>query len=159
MRRPFATFRSVTRATPSFGSSAGTVPFLSTRAGLPEPRTVAVLLGGGRVALGGTFLVAPEFAVRAVGLDAGSARRVVWLSQMTAGRDVALGVGTLLSALRGRDAAPWVAAGAAADAVDSVALAAAVRSGRLGGVGAVGMVGGAALAAAVGFWAAAGLRR
>jgi hypothetical protein len=125
---------------------------------LPDPRAAAAALGAGRVALGATFLVAPEFAVRAVGLDAASARRVVWLSQMTAGRDVAIGAGTLVSALRGRGAAAWVAAGAAADAVDSAALALAVRSGRLGGAGAVGMVGGAALAAVAGFWAAAGLR-
>ncbi|HJQ41989.1 MAG TPA: hypothetical protein VJ831_02795 [Jatrophihabitantaceae bacterium] len=145
----------MTAVTPVFESSAGSVRFLSR---IPSARTTAKLLGAGRIGLGSTFLLAPEFAVRAVGLDGATARRVVWLSQMTAGRDIAIGVGTLISAARGRDASAWVAAGAAADAVDAAALAGAVRTGRLGGLRAVGMVGGAAAAALVGFWAAAGLR-
>jgi hypothetical protein len=109
--------------------------------------------------LGGTFLVAPEFSVRLLGLDTATARRVSWLARMAAGRDVALGLGALVSSARGRDSAPWIAAGAAADAVDAVVIAQAVRARRLGGVGAVGLVGGAVAAAAVGFWAAAGTRR
>jgi hypothetical protein len=146
-------------------SSAGSVRKLSSRtdAGIlghvPPPRTVGVLLGAGRIGLGGIFLVAPEFAVRAVGLDAASARRVVWLSTMTAGRDVALGIGALATAATGRNYSGWVAAGATADAVDSLAIAHAVRTGRLGGVGALGLIGGAAAAAALGFWAAACGRR
>jgi hypothetical protein len=133
----------------------GSRPGARRTAGLPQPRTLGILLGAGRIGLGGTFLLTPEFAVRMVGLDAASARRVVWLSKMTAGRDIALGVGALATAATGRDYSAWVAAGAAADAVDSIAVAQAVRCGRLGGSAPVGVAVGAAAAAVAGFWAAA----
>lgn len=126
---------------------------------VPSARTTSVALGAGRTALGGTFLAAPGFSVRMLGLDSATTGRVIWLARMAAGRDVAIGVGTLVTAARGRDCAGWVAAGAAADAVDAVVIAQAVRERRLGGLGALGLVGAAAAAAAVGFCAAAGVRR
>ena len=118
-------------------------------------KTLGILLASGRAVLGGTFLVAPVTAVRVLGTDTATARRVTWLSQMTAGRDIALAAGALAAEARGRSGAPWVAAGAAADAVDAIAIATAVRTGKLGGLRPTAMVGGAAAAAAVGFWAAA----
>ena len=125
----------------------------------PSARTTSIALGAGRTALGGTFLAAPAFSVRVLGLDSATTGRVTWLARMAAGRDVAIGLGTLVSAARGRDCAGWVAAGAAADAVDAVVIAQAVRERRLGGLGASGLVAGAAAAAAVGFVAALGVRR
>jgi hypothetical protein len=118
-------------------------------------RTVGILLASGRAALGGSFLVAPVAAVRVLGTDTATARRMTWLSQMTAGRDIALAAGALVAEARGRSGAPWVAAGAAADLVDAAAIATAVRTGKLAGIRPTAMVGGAAAAAAVGFWAAA----
>ena len=118
-------------------------------------RTVGVLLAAGRVALGGSFLVSPVLAVRVLGTDTATARRITWLSQMTAGRDIALAAGALAAEARGRSGASWIAAGAAADAVDALAIAAAVRSGKLGGARPTAMVAGAGAAALVGFWAAA----
>ena len=126
---------------------------------LPSPASTGLALGVGRTLVGSTFLLAPGFSTRLLGLDAGTANRVVWLSRMAAARDIGLGVGTVLSALRGRDSSVWVAAGAAADAVDAVVVAQAVQQRRLGGINAMGMVGVAGAAAAVGLWAAWGTRR
>jgi hypothetical protein len=125
---------------------------------IPSPRTLSVALGAGRTALGGAFLVAPQFSVRILGLDSATAARVSWLARMAAARDVGLGLGALSAAALGRDSSAWVAAGAAADAVDAAAIAVAVRQRRLGGVGARGLVAGAAAAALVGFWAAGATR-
>jgi hypothetical protein len=118
-------------------------------------RRTGILLAAGRAVLGGSFLVSPIAAVRVLGTDTATARRITWLSQMTAGRDIALAAGALAAEARGRSGSAWVAAGAAADTVDALAIAAAVRSGKLGGLRPTAMVGGAALAAAIGFWAAA----
>lgn len=92
------------------------------------------------------------------GIDTGTARRMSWLTRMAAARDVALGAGTLLALHSGRDAARWVAVGAAADVADMVILAGAVRQGRLGPVQGVGMAASAAGGAVAGAVAAFGLR-
>jgi hypothetical protein len=143
----------LTEPEPIYAAGADSVP----RAGLlPSPRVTRIALGAGRIALGGAFLASPKLSVRVLGLDSATAGRVTWLARMTAGRDIALGVGTLVSSVRGApSAAGWVVAGAAADAVDAVVIAQGVQDRRLGGIGAVGLVGGAAAAALVGFWAAA----
>jgi hypothetical protein len=119
---------------------------------------LAALTGVGRLAIGGAFLAAPVPAVRALGLDTASAKRVAFLARMVAGRDIVLGAGVLLTR-DPRARSGWIAAGAAADAVDSVALGMALRDGSARGVTAFGVTFGAAGAAAVGFWAALRLRR
>lgn len=98
---------------------------------LPGPRTSGVAIGLGRLSLGAAFLALPEASTRVLGLDAVTAKRIVWLARMTAIRDIALAAGTLASSTRRRDASWWLLGGAVSDAVDSAAIAAAVRSKRL----------------------------
>ena len=123
-----------------------------------DPRASAMAIGIGRVAIGTAFGLAPEFGVRLIGADTATARRVTWLSRMVAGRDVALGVGTVAGSRRGGGSA-WVLAGAFADAVDTAAVIVAMQQGRLRGPGAwLVAVGGPALTA-VGLVQAVRLRR
>ncbi|TAM91688.1 MAG: hypothetical protein EPN43_03790 [Jatrophihabitans sp.] len=123
---------------------------------LPAPLPTARLVGTGRAVLGGAFLAAPVAAVTALGVDVATAKRVVFLSRMMAGRDLVIGLGTLTS----RRPAGWLLAGAAADAVDAVALARARRERRAGGPVAAALVPGAAALAGLGAGAAlAALRR
>jgi hypothetical protein len=112
------------------------------------PVATARVLGLGRTAIAAQFLLTPAAAIRLVGLDTGTARRVSWLVRMMAVRDGALGIGGLLAARRGGDPTPWVLGGAAADAVDAAVLAHALRTGRLrGAVPALATVGAAGVAA------------
>lgn len=135
------------------------VPFRTKKSPVSlSPDRIAVVTGLGRLGLGGAFLVAPITSVRVLGLDTATAKRVIFLARMTAGRDIVLGAGALLSRDR-KVRAGWIAAGAAADVVDSVAIGAALKNGTARGIPAVGITVGAAGAAALGFWAAAGLRR
>jgi hypothetical protein len=113
----------------------------------PDPRPLALLIGSGRLALGGAFLAAPVAAVRVLGVDSATAKRIAFLARMMAARDVALGAGTAASAA-GRPG-PWLLGGAFADAVDAAVLARALRSGRARGPIAAVTAGGAAVAAAV----------
>jgi hypothetical protein len=122
---------------------------------LPSAVATARLIGIGRTALGGGFLAVPVEGVKALGVDAATAKRVAFLSRMMAGRDVVIGVGTLVS----RRPAGWLLAGAVADAVDAAAIAQARREGRAGGAIAAAMVPGAAALALVGAVAAAGTLR
>jgi hypothetical protein len=110
--------------------SADPVGYLSR---LPSARTIGVLVGAGRVALGGIFLAAPVTSVRLLGLDTATAARVTWLARMAAGRDVAIGAGTVVSSARGAGAGGWLLAGSFADGVDAVVLAAALREGKVAG--------------------------
>ena len=83
-------------------------------------RRIIVLWGAARVALGVVALLAPRPAAAVwVGPVRGPA--VVVLGRALGGRDVALGLGTVVSALTGRSVSPWVAAGGGADLVDAVA--------------------------------------
>jgi hypothetical protein len=77
---------------------------------------------------------------------------------MTAVRDLVLGAGTLASRNNPRALRTWVLAGAVADLGDAAAIAGAVRSRVAGGVPALALVASAAGAAALGGWAAAGIR-
>jgi hypothetical protein len=120
--------------------------------------SIARQIGIARVALGMGLLAAPAAVARLAGIDTGTARRVTWLTRMTAGRDLALGAGTL-AARGGGDAARWLAVGAAADLADAVILTSALRQGRLGRVRGVGMAAIAAGGAVVGTVAALRLRR
>ncbi len=96
----------------------------------PRPRDLARLVAAGRVALGAGALVAPTALARPWIGDAAAAREVRVLSRALAGRDLALGLGTL-AGLAGPDAGarPWVAGAGLADAVDAVATV--VAFGRL----------------------------
>ena len=112
---------------------------------MPSPRTLAQALGAGRAALGALLLLTPDLVTpRWVGddgrTDAGRA-----LARGVGGRDVALGVGTILG---GRS---WVLAGVGADVGDLLATAAAPGLPRGGRIGTGALAGGAAL---LGAWLA-----
>jgi hypothetical protein len=136
---------------PSTGSVA------SLPGSIADPQDIAVAIGVGRIVIGTTFLLAPRFSVRILGVDAASAKRMAFLARMTAARDIGLGAGTL-DAARSRAVVPWLLAGAAADTVDALAVAGAIKRGVARGVPAAGTVVGAAMAAAVGVWAARAIR-
>ncbi|MGH8860124.1 MAG: hypothetical protein ACRDVG_02625 [Jatrophihabitantaceae bacterium] len=123
---------------------------------VPRAHITARAIGVGRLVLGATFLAAPRFSVRVLGVDSATAKRMTFLARMAAARDIGLGLGTLGA---GTAAAPWLLAGAGADAVDAVVIAGALRSGTSRGLPAAGIVAGAAATAAVGVWAALTLRR
>ena len=98
---------------------------------LPANRLIAAGIGGGRIAIGVSFLSSPVTFLRLIGLDTASATRVTWLARTAGVRDVALGLGTLVAAVTGRDGTSWLLAGAACDAVDAVVIGAAAREGRI----------------------------
>jgi hypothetical protein len=123
-----------------------------------DPASTAVQIGAGRLAFGVLFAAAPELGVRMIGTDGATARRAAWVARMVAGRDAALGLGTLAAARNG-SAAPWLLAGALADTVDAAAVATALKQRRLGGPGAWAVAVGGLPLAALGVAAAMGLRQ
>jgi hypothetical protein len=127
---------------------------------LLAPRALARSIGVGRLLLGGGFLLAPVASTRVLGLDTASAKRVSFLAQMMAARDMAIGAGTAAASVGDRQPAAWLLAGAVADATDAVVIAGALKAGRVRGPIASAIVVGAAAAAAVAaFGAVASLRR
>ncbi len=90
-------------------------------------RDQARLLAIARIALGTTVMLAPGAARRWIGPDAESPGARL-LTRIVGGRDVALGLGALLSLNKGTTARGWLEAGAFADAVDTVATLLALRS-------------------------------
>jgi hypothetical protein len=90
-------------------------------------RRTAFLIGSGRVAVGAAFAINPSQSMRFLGVDTGTASRLTWLAQMTAARDIAVGLGTAVTALTGRGSGGWLLAGAACDAADAAAIGAALR--------------------------------
>jgi hypothetical protein len=118
---------------------------------------MSTLIGLGRVGIGIAFLADPVTSVRVLGVDSASAKRMTFLARMTAGRDIALGAGTL-AARTPQSQAGWLAAGAAADLVDAVVIGAAIGRGGLRGLPAIGIAMGAAGAAGAAFWSAARLK-
>jgi hypothetical protein len=123
-----------------------------------DARRIGVGSGALRVAVGVGFLAAPVVSTRVLGLDSATAKRVAFLARMTAVRDVVLGAGTLASTGHPRALRSWLVAGAVADVADSAVIAGAVRSRVAGGVPALAIATGAAGAAVLGGWAAAGIR-
>ena len=88
-------------------------------------RPIGLLIGAGRTGIGLAFAINPTQSMRFLGVDTATARRLAWLAQMTAARDIALGLGTLTSTITGRGSAAWLLAGAACDAADAAAISAA----------------------------------
>ena len=116
-------------------------------------------LGLGRVALGLAFWKAPVTSVRVAGLDRVLSPSADWLARMTAGRDIAIGAGTAVAALRPTSTPPeraaWYLAGAVADLGDAVSIRRGIRDGRLSRLPALGASTGAAVAVVAGVAAAA----
>lgn len=84
-------------------------------------RLIALLIGGGRMAIGAPLAVSPGMA--AIWVPDASRRGAQPLVRGLAGRDVALGAGLVAAVLRDEGVPLWLAAGAAADAADFVGTA------------------------------------
>lgn len=123
---------------------------------LPSTADVIPLTGGLRLGIGGVMLARPGLLGAVLGMDRATARRSGWLAQMIAGRELALGMGTLVSGRQG-GARPWLAGQMIADSVDAVALALAIRAKAVHPLlaGAVVGVAGLAIAAEAAAWRAA----
>lgn len=104
---------------------------------LPAPtprrsaRALAVATGLFRSAAGPALLARPETLAQLLGVDSITARRTEWITRLLAGRETALGLGTLHAALTGRPVRPWLLAQATADTADTAALLLAIRSGQI----------------------------
>jgi hypothetical protein len=103
-------------------------------------RRTAFLIGSGRVAVGTVFAVNPAQSMRFLGVDTGTATRLTWLAQMTAARDIAVGLGTAATAVTGRGSDGWLLAGAACDAADAAAIAAALARKQVSAVASVAVI-------------------
>src|SRR5947209_15760954 len=105
------------------------------RGRLPDPQAVALQLALGRTVAASFMMAAPELTARLLGMDGATARRVSWLTRMTAVRDGALGVGALAAVRNGSPASaiPWLLGGAVSDTVDTLVIAAARKQGRAKG--------------------------
>jgi hypothetical protein len=84
-----------------------------------------VPLGAARTLVGAAVLVRPTLLGKTLGLDAATAQRTAWLARMFAGRDLALGAGSLAGS-RGCQVA-----GVASDLSDFGALLVALKAGHL----------------------------
>ena len=86
-----------------------------------DDATAALAFGRGRIAFGAMMLVAPRLAVRVMGGGRRSTGTAPLLARMVGGRDVALGLGTVIALDRGKPVRGWLEGSALADAVDCVA--------------------------------------
>lgn len=92
-------------------------------------RRLALGLGAGRIAIGGLLAARTALLARLLGVDAVTARRTRWLTGMIAGRELALGLGTLDGVRRGGALGPWLIAQALSDTGDAIAVGAAAGRG------------------------------
>lgn len=94
-----------------------------------DERAVAQAIALGRIGLGAVFTLAPGMALRAWPGD-GSHRHAVsrFLARSTGGRDLAIGMGTLIALRRQAPVRGWLEAGMLADAVDAVAVVSVART-------------------------------
>jgi len=86
-----------------------------------EDVTVALSLARGRIAFGTAALVAPRSAARIMGAGRRPTGTTPLLARMLGGRDVALGLGTVIAVDRGKPVRGWLEGSALADAVDCLA--------------------------------------
>lgn len=84
-----------------------------------EDAKLAMLLARGRIALGTAGVVVPGLAARIMG-DRRASEGAVFV-RMLGGRDIALGLGTVIALDRGAPVRGWLEGSALADAVDCVA--------------------------------------
>jgi hypothetical protein len=92
-----------------------------------EATTLAMLFARGRIAIGVAALAVPGPAVRAIGADSESGGLAPPLARMLGGRDVALGLGTVVALDHGTPVRGWLEGAALADTVDCVACVIARR--------------------------------
>lgn len=79
--------------------------------------------GVARMTIGATFMLAPKFSSRRLLASHSSRETALTFGRMAAGRDFALGLGTLLANVSGTDSEfEWLVAGIIADSVDLFAF-------------------------------------
>jgi hypothetical protein len=86
-----------------------------------DDAAVALTLARARIAIGAAALVAPRLAARVMGASDSPAGAAPLLARMLGGRDVALGLGTVIALDRGKPVRGWLEGSALADAVDCLA--------------------------------------
>ena len=86
-----------------------------------DDAAAALAFGRGRIAFGAVMVVAPKVAVRVMGGGRRSTGTAPLLARMVGGRDIALGLGTVIALDRGTPVRGWLEGSALADAVDGLA--------------------------------------
>jgi hypothetical protein len=94
-----------------------------------DERAVAKAIALGRIGLGVAFTLTPGLALRAWPGDGSHEHGVSrFLARSTGGRDLALGIGTLVALRRDAPVRGWLEAGMLADGVDAFAILTVFRS-------------------------------
>jgi hypothetical protein len=91
------------------------------RSGAMERRNVAVVLAGGRIAIGVASLLAPGLVARTMTGHSGSAGGASLFAGMVGARDLGLGLGLLIALGRGAPVRGWLEASALVDGIDVAA--------------------------------------
>jgi len=86
-----------------------------------EDAKLAMSVARFRIALGVAAVISPSVAAGVMGAARGSDGIAPLLARMLGGRDVALGLGTVIALDRGKPVRGWLEGSALADAVDCVA--------------------------------------
>jgi hypothetical protein len=86
-----------------------------------EAETLAMSVARCRIAIGLAAVAIPSAAVRAIGADSKSGGLAPLLARMLGGRDIALGLGTVVALDHGAPVRGWLEGSALADTVDCVA--------------------------------------
>jgi hypothetical protein len=87
---------------------------------VPSDRTLTLVYGGGRVALGVAAMSVPELAARVVsGREQASGIEPLF-ARMLGARDLALGLGTLVAVRRAAPVRGWLEVSAVVDLADAV---------------------------------------
>jgi hypothetical protein len=118
-------------------------------------RAVLRFIGVARAGIGTLFMVAPEGSARRLVSDPNSTTQALTFGRMAAGRDLALGLGTLYSSWTNADSElEWLLAGVLADTIDFYAF---LRDDSLGLLPRIGSALVAASAVGLGAWTFANL--
>jgi hypothetical protein len=86
-----------------------------------EATTLTMVFARCRIAIGIAAVAVPGAAVRAIGADSKPGGLAPLLARMLGGRDIALGLGTVIALDHGTPVRGWLEGSALADAVDCVA--------------------------------------
>jgi hypothetical protein len=86
-----------------------------------EATTLAMLVARCRIAIGIAAVAVPAPAVRAIGAGSKPGALAPLIARMLGGRDIALGLGTVVALDHGAPVRGWLEGSALADAVDCVA--------------------------------------
>ena len=86
-----------------------------------EDATLAMSLARCRIAIGVAAVVTPGLAARVMGGRRASGGIAPFFARMLGGRDIALGLGTVIALDRGKPVRGWLEGSALADTVDCVA--------------------------------------